>query len=171
MRRAVALVCSLLLLSGCGLAQRATEKLVEDTVTRAVEEATGVSVDAEENEITIRGEEGEEFTLRATEGELPDGFPFAVYPGGKVTSSTTITTDGKKGWMVSIEFDADAGTVADFYEQAHREQGIEVSRTEMDMDGEVAVLLTGESETLSSLVTISREGSGPGTVAFILGEK
>jgi predicted small lipoprotein YifL len=134
-------------LTGCGLAGKAAEKAADTVAEKAVEKATGVSVDQKNNSVTIKSNE---------DGKLPTGFPLPLYKGGKVLSSSTMTTNDKKGYTVEMEFDADPKTVADFYEKAMKDRGIELTRMDSEQDGEVNIALTGASDKESVFGTISR---------------
>jgi predicted small lipoprotein YifL len=144
-------------LTGCGLAGKAAEKAADTVAEKAVEKATGVSVDQKNNSVTIKGQDGEQLTIKSNEdGKLPTGFPLPLYKGGKVLSSSTMTTNDKKGYTVEMEFDADPKTVADFYEKAMKDRGIELTRMDSEQDGEVNIALTGASDKESVFGTISR---------------
>jgi len=159
-----------LALTGCGLAERMVARGVE----KAVESATDVSVDADENSITFRGEDGETVTLSGAgaEGTLVDGFPLPIHDGAKVVHSGRLTANGQSTYTAELTFTGDVYAVADFYEQALRDQGIEVSRSEMGAEGETMVVLSGESETKSGWITVVRnEAEDIGTVNLVIGDR
>lgn len=161
---------TVLALAGCGLADRAIERGVE----KAIESATGVSVDEDEGSITFTGEDGEKVTLSgaSAEGKLVDGFPLPIYDGAKVANSGRLAANGKETYSAELSFTGGALEVADFYEQALKEQGIEVSRSEMESDGETMVILMGESETKSGWITVVRNQSEEaGTATLLFGDK
>ncbi len=172
MRKILALVLAgaLLALTGCGLAEKAVEKATE----KAVEKATGVSVDSKGGSVTLKGKDGETLTIDAESGgKLPEGFPFQLYPGAKVNSSSRMTADGKASYVVEIGFKGEAAPVADFYEKAISEKGIEdMSRTESESNGTVDIFLTGDSETEGGFITITVDTkTEEGTASFIWGAK
>ncbi|WP_374712368.1 hypothetical protein [Symbiobacterium terraclitae] len=167
-----------LALAGCGLAERAvesaTERVIQSATEKIVETASGISVDTDDGSITITGPEGQSITLSgdSAEGRLVSGFPLPVYEGANVVSSGWFSTDGKTTYSAELSFTGDAVEVADFYEQALKDMGIEVSRAEMEIDGETMVMLSGESDSKSSLITITRkESEKAGTANLLIGDK
>lgn len=164
--------------AGCGLAGRAvesaTERVIQSATEKIVEGASGISVDVDDGSITITGPEGQAITLSgdSAEDRLVAGFPLPVYDGAKVVGSGRVTTNGKTTYSAELSFTGDAMAVADFYEEALKEMGIEVSRSEMEIDGEIMVMLSGESETRSGLITITRkESEKAGTANLLIGDK
>lgn len=161
-----------LALAGCGLAEKAADAVAEKAIEKAVETATGVSVDSSNNSVTIKGQDGKEMTIEASdEGKLPEGFPLPVYKGGRVTTSATMSSEGKKGWTLEIEFDADPVTVGDFYENVLKEQGLNVTRTDSESEDETFVTLIGASETHSAFITITSYEKGKAVASMMYGDK
>jgi len=159
-----------LALTGCGLADRMIERGVE----KAIESATGVSVDEDGGTITFTGEDGEQVTLSGSsaEGKLIDGFPLPIYDGAKVVSSGRLSANNRTNYSAELSFTGDAQAVADFYEKVLKEQGAEVNRTQLDADGEVTILLSGQSETKSGWITVIRnEAEESGTANLLWGDK
>lgn len=172
MRRFFLLLLPLILiLTGCGLAQKAADKVAEKAVEKAVETATGVSVDEKNGSVTIKGQDGQQINIQSSEAKLPDGFPIKVQPGGKVTTGTSMKADGKQSWIVEIAFDSDPKAVADYWEKAFADQGLKMSRTDSETDGEVTIILTGESEKQSTWTTLTWNKDDKGTVAIMFGDK
>lgn len=172
MRMAVVGLTAVLALavSGCGVTDRLAEKAVEE----AVESATGVEVDQEGESVTIKGQDGEAVTFTAeAEGKLPEGFPFPLMPGGKVNSSSKVTSNGKLAFFVEIRFQGDAKAAGDFYEKAMKDIGVaEVSRTDSESNGEVTVFMMGENQTQTGTITVMMPAdAGEGSVAFMWGDK
>lgn len=169
----VSAVLAVLMLSGCGLAQRAVERATEEAVGKAIESATGVSVDEDEGTVTIKGSDGEEVQLSGTEGKLAEGFPLPLYQGAKVNSSARMSASGKSSYTADITYAADTNEVANFYEAELKKLGIaEVARIESDNGSEFMVILSGESDTASAWITLNwQKESKSGSLAIIYGEK
>lgn len=160
-----------LLLSGCGLVSKAVDKASEKAVEKAVEKATGVSVDQNGNSVTVKGQDGQSVTIQNTEAKLPEGFPIKAHSGGKVASGSSMKANGKTSWVVEIDFDSDIKPVADYYEKAYKDLGIAVNRMDTDSNGDLTVLLSGESDKLTVYSTITWTKDEKGKVAIILGDK
>lgn len=175
MRRSLAILLglTLLLLTGCGLAEKAVEKVAEKATEKAIEKATGVSVDNSGQSVTIKGQDGKSVTFESEDsGKLPEGYPLPMVPGGKVLSSSKMTTDGKVGWIVEIEFKGDVKAVADLYEKALKQLSVEVTRTDMEQDGQTTIMLMADGEKQSGIVTIEGETkSGEGTLSVMFGDR
>lgn len=164
---------ALALLSGCGVADRIVENATEKAVGNLVEQATGVSVDEDEGTVTIKGKDGEQVEISGTEGKLAEGFPLPLYDGAKVNSSGRMSVNGKTSYTAEIAFGGDATAVADYYEKVMKERGIEeVNRIESDSDGELIIILTGESPSETGWITVTFDKAAKeGSVAFIYGDK
>lgn len=80
------------------------EGVASNTVTGFIENATDgkVNIDANNGEVTIKGDSGESITNKST---LPDGFPseVVIYSPGTIQGSLTSSQEGKTNWTVSIE--------------------------------------------------------------------
>lgn len=170
-RLGLLLLAMALVLSGCGLVSKAVDKASEKAVEKAVETATGVKVDESNNSVTFKGQDGQSVTIQNEEAKLPEGFPFKAHAGGKVTSGSSMKSNGKVSWIVEIAFDGEVGPVGDYYEAEFKKLGIEVSRTDADNNGDKTVILTGESEKQSTFTTITWTKDEKGKVALILGDK
>lgn len=118
MRKALAMVLALAMgtLAGCGLADRAAEKVIEET--------TGISVDDDGKTITVKGEDGETaFTMNVGGSEVPKRFPLPIYPGAAVTGSSRMGAGAEAVYNVELSYEGDAGPVADFYVNTLKEMG------------------------------------------------
>ncbi len=168
---AVALALLAMVLSGCGLAEKAADKVAEKAAEKAVEAATGVKVESDKNSVTVKGKDGEQVTFSNSEdGKIPEGFPLPVYRGAKVLSGSDVKSEGKTLWVVELQVKGDVTDVADFYEKAFQERGFEISRTDTDTDGEKMSLLMGESDKESTMTTINSE-DGVVTIGIMIGDK
>ncbi len=169
MRRSTALVLILVLavvaslLSGCQqVAQKATEA--------AVEKATGVKVDTENQTITTTDKDGNTTQLSAAEGAYPDGFPsdFPEYPGGTVDSGLKGTTNGQDSFTVIIKTPDAAKDVYEWYLTELEKAGWKI---EQKMDGTTSESAFGSIVALKdgqkAGVTISRAADEPDTSIMV----
>ncbi len=171
---AVVVTAVSLALPGCG---SVTDRLAEE----AVEEATGVEVDADGETVTLEGPDGsivvdgdgETVTIEGSNGdggervsisangELPDGFDLPIPDGGLLVSTSTVDSDGRSASQVFLEFPADdLERVASFYDEHF--EGVEgVNRIDASGEDGRALSFTGES----LVVTVS--GDGDQAVVFL----
>lgn len=80
-------------LTGCGIKDKIEQKAGEALTEKILEETSGGDVDIDGDEVTIKGEDGEEWTMGSTEwptSELSESIP--EFKEGKVTS--VINSDG-----------------------------------------------------------------------------
>jgi hypothetical protein len=154
-----------LLFSVCVLAacspQSCSERIAEEAIEEAIEAETGaqVDIDAEGNEVTIRGPEGAELQMAGGDAiELPDDFPSAVplYPGAVPVSFLRL---GSEGIQATFQTEATASTVQNWYQEQLTDQGWEVQMNTTTPEGSmlmteregntlvISVSGTGESET------------------------
>ena len=89
------LVCSCLLasilpLGGCGIKKKAEKAITE----KIVEKALGDNVDIDGDTVTIKGEDGEEFSIGGGEAGLISQEDSKVYKGTIVTSATEVIHHG-----------------------------------------------------------------------------
>ncbi|MFZ5827939.1 MAG: hypothetical protein ACOY94_26845 [Bacillota bacterium] len=171
MRKSLALLLGFMMLifTGCGLAEKAVEKAAE----KAVEKATGVSVDEKGNSVTIKGQDGKSVTFEGQDnGKLPEGYPLPMVPGGKVVSSSKMSSDGKVGWIVGIEFKGDVKAVADLHENALKKLNVKVTRSEVEEDGHMTIMLMADGEKQSGIITIESDTkTGEGSVNVMFGDR
>ncbi|HWI61100.1 MAG TPA: hypothetical protein VNT75_04630 [Symbiobacteriaceae bacterium] len=114
---ALLVLAAMVVVTGCGLADKVAEK--------AVEKATGVTVDEKKNTVTLQGQNGEKVTVTTeTEGKLPAGFPLPVYPQAKVSNGGKIDVSGKAMYTVELTYKGDIKPAVDFYEKALKDKGL-----------------------------------------------
>ncbi|MFZ5817483.1 MAG: hypothetical protein ACOY93_19640 [Bacillota bacterium] len=123
-----------------------------------------------DDKVTIKGEDGKELTITSSEGKLPAGFPIPILTGGKVLSSSTMQTDGKKGWTAEVEFSATPKEVGDYYEQFAKGRGMAVTRVDAN-DDFVSVTLMAESEKENAFVTITQYKGEPTVMNLMWGDR
>jgi hypothetical protein len=135
------------------------------------QENTGLQVDQEGNEITIRSNEGE-VKLNGEVENLPEGFPLSAYPGAKIESSMTSSGEnGVKYFVVALSSFEPIGELATFYEKELKDRGIQTERTDLKDDGKDSlnsVILNGKSDALEATVQIVRDESDTKTESYML---
>lgn len=170
MRLLVSFVCiiSFSSCSACSPGEWAAEKLIE--------KATGISVDEKDGSVTFRskdgeltvsdkdgeavlvakGKDGETLRVGGAEGKLPEGFPLPVADGAKVENSVSKGKGAERHFVVTLSSPAAAtGRIADFYERELKRKGLEVERSNFEVDGALSVSMTGRGEgDVSAAVTI-----------------
>lgn len=101
------------------------------------DEGNTLSVTGDDESLTITGDDGETAAVFGG-GELPDGFPIPVLPGGTVQS----VIETPQGALVILEFstaDFDFDTLAAYYEAFSKESGVTVvASTKIDATPKVA---------------------------------
>lgn len=154
--------------SACSPGEWATEKLIE--------KATGISVDEKDGSVTFRskdgeltvsdkdgeavlvakGKDGETLRMGGAEGKLPQGFPLPIADGAKVENSMSKDKGEEKHFVVTLSSPVAAtGRIADFYERELERKGLEVERSNFEVDGALSVNMTGRGEgNVSAAVTI-----------------
>lgn len=158
----VALVAAMFATVGCDAIAR-----------KAVEGATGISVDESDDSVTIKGEDGSETTVNSGEGKLADGFPdsIPVYEG-TVGDSAGMTANGASTWTASITTSDSIDEVKTWYKDELEAGGWEIT---FDMDsndssGDRTVAYSAESGDLTLTVTIAT-GEDETEIAILAGTK
>lgn len=147
--RLVALVMVLamaLALAGCqSIAEKATEKVIED--------ATGVKVDEQGDSVTLTGEDGTSITASES-GELPEGFPedAPVYEGAIITSLVS-----EDNYTIGIETDDEWTDAWEFYGTELEAAGW-VTGTEMKLED--SGMISGEKDGRIIQITVGPASSG-----------
>lgn len=137
MRVTLALVSSILL-AACGSDSSGTFETSDG-------EEGSYTVDRDGDEMTaqITSEEGTA-TIRSGDGlnvDLPDGY--SIFPGSKIVSSTTISSDSNSGSMVFFESDASPDDVVAHYRKQAESEGVDIK---MEMTTGNTRILSGEGE-------------------------
>jgi len=150
---ALVLACALAFtLVGCqSIAEKATEAAIED--------ATGVKVDQDDDSVTITGEDGSSITA-GQGGELPEGFPedAPVYDGDITTSLVT-----EDSFTIGIETDDEWTEVWDWYlAELDSEGWTSTSELKLEDSG----MLSGEKDDRLIQITVG-PGSGDGANTMI----
>lgn len=95
----ILLVC--FLLTGCGVKEKIEQKVGEKLVEKVVEKAVGdenTKVDIDGEKITVKGKDGESFTIGSS--EWPDIDYIPEFKKGKIISTTN---DGEGNAMIILE--------------------------------------------------------------------
>jgi len=158
-RSALAIVTMLVVAFSVVGCQQVAEKATE----AAIEKSTGVEVDQEGDEVTIKGEDGTEITA-SSDGQLPDGFPtdIPVYEG-QITSSLK----ADKGWSVTIEAADDVETVFTWYKQELEASGWKIVSEMKVTDGGVLVAEKGDQSVQVTLGTSSSDAAKTSIALFV----
>ena len=154
-------------LTGCGIG----EKLAEQAAEKAVEKATGIKVDNKGETVTVTNKDGEKLTLSGQDGKLPEGFPLPLMKGAAVGSATKMSTNDKVAYSVEITYTIPHKEVGDFYEQALKDLGIKVERTDVTSDDDVTIMLVGSSDKHEAWIMVNGQGEKGGSVTVMWGDK
>lgn len=113
--------------AGCNPVQQAQDQ----AAATAVERATGgkVKVDANGNQMQIKGENGEVTTV-GQNITLPDNFPkdVPVYPGAQITA-VSVSTSGEKGAILNQHTTDDLSKAVAWYADAMTKGGFKETQT------------------------------------------
>lgn len=130
--------------------------------------AAQVAADANEEETTINLGD-----LEASMGEkVPEGFPLPVYEGTIVTLGQRVDLGASEMFTLYFEIPAaDPVEVADFYDQALRDKGLEVERQTSEnigFAGQKIVNLKVQDGTflVTSMIASDEEGGVGGTLSW-----
>ncbi len=140
---AVLLLLSVVALSGCAsIAEKATEAAVEKT--------TGVSVDKDGDNVTIKTDEGE--ATVSGDAKLPDGFPtdVPIYENAKITTAMSNKSDTGMGYIVAFTSQDDAAEIFAWYKQAFADKGWEIKST-MEVGDSVGGLSAEKGDLAATL--------------------
>ncbi|MDP3630306.1 MAG: hypothetical protein Q8S43_05045 [Actinomycetota bacterium] len=158
----VALIAAVLVSTGCGA-----------IVKKAVESATGVSVDNNGDSTTVKGADGSELTVNNGEGKLAEGFPtnIPVY-AGTIVDSSGMTVNNASTWTASIDTADSVDDIKAFYKKELEAQGWKITSEvdQNDTSGGRLVLFGAESGDLTLTVTINL-ADGKTTIGLLAGTK
>jgi predicted small lipoprotein YifL len=160
------LVLAAILLTGCGLAQKATEK--------AIEKASGISVDEKNGTVTVQGQNGEKVTVTTEpDGKLPEGFPLPVFPGSKVKSGGKITSNAKASYTVELTYKGECAPAVEFYEKALKDKGFgDLFKAESSTEEDETWTLSGKNDKASAIFFFqSMKKTKEATIAITWGEE
>lgn len=159
----VCLIALLLVLSfaGCGIKQKAEEKISEALAEKMLEGTSGSDVDIDGENITITGEDGETLSFGSTEWPTSDlAKKIPAFEDGQVSS---VMESGDSVWItVDSVKEADAASYFDAVKQAFTEDPYSLSSDgsvtygAKNADG-VGVMLEYSQETLTIFVTQEAE--------------
>lgn len=128
----ICLITIVLLLSftGCGIKDKLEEKAGEALTEKIMEESSGGDVDIDGDKVTIKGEDGEEWTMGETEwptSELSESIP--EFKEGKVTS--VINSDGALWITVESVKATDATAYFDEVKEEFTQETAEMSADDL----------------------------------------
>ncbi|MDN3644882.1 hypothetical protein QWY75_01535 [Pontixanthobacter aestiaquae] len=139
MKRIIAAVTGLLLLSACG-AERS------GTITTEDGEEIDYTLDTDSGGATITAETEDGTATVRTGADVPVDLPsgFSIYPGAEVLNNVIIDREGDKGAMVSMTSDASAADMVAFYRKQAEAAGIKI---ETEVKTGAMTMIGGESES------------------------
>ncbi len=158
---AVFLMASLLT-AGCGI-------IAEQVAEKAVEESTGVKVDADEDQMTITTEDGETLEVDAEGADLPDGFPsdVPVYDAD-IEGSTSFSSGEGQNFSIALVTTDSFDDVVDWYKSEFESKGWEsVGETVANVDGDSTAVLAYEKGDVEASVTIGEDSENGGILNII----
>ncbi|HET6352172.1 MAG TPA: hypothetical protein VFG89_08595 [Coriobacteriia bacterium] len=149
MYRALRLLLVASLLSGA-VALVGCAKIAEKATEAAVEKATGVKVDKNGEEVTIKTEDGE--ATVSSDTELPADFPadVPIYENATVNAAMSNKTDQGMSYLVGLTSDDDAKEVFAWYKQAFEDKGWEIKST-MEVGDSVGGLSAEKGDLMATL--------------------
>jgi len=166
MKRTLARIAVSLFVVGLVLSVAGCQSIAEKATEAAVEKATGVQVDKDGEQITIKGEDGAELTA-SSDGELPDGFPSDVPVfEGKVVSSIK----AEKGFSVTIEAEAGVMDVFDFYKDKLPAEGWNIV-SEMKVEDGGAIVAEKGDQSVQVTVGVDSGDANKATISLFTGTK
>jgi hypothetical protein len=137
---------------------------------KAVEQATGVKVDKNGDQVTITGKDGT--TASVGKGTVPDGWPtdVPVY-AGTITMGNKMDANGKTAFLVTLETPDAPKAVADWYQEKLTGDGwTKTDRNDASAGGKEVSILVAEKGTQRVAVSATT-GNGKTIVTVNVGDK
>ena len=150
-------------LSGC-------QKVAEKAAESAVEKATGVKVDADEDKVTFTDEDGSTAELSSEGGDYPSGFPedFPRYEGAKIEGALKNAQNGKEAFTVTFTTpDATADVFAWYLEEVAAEGWTVESQLDATAQEDAYAMLTAAKGDTLAAITVSRSASDSETSVIV----
>jgi hypothetical protein len=134
--------------------RKAKDLVVGNVLSRRIGGVVDVEKDGEK--VTVTSEEGE-FSFEE-EGSLPDNFPsdFPIYPGAKLASSWTASSDDTDGLSLIWKTDDSVSKVGNYYESELKDAGWTLSFT---AETEDSTTFAFEKDDVSGFIGITVEES------------
>lgn len=157
----------LLLIAGAATGCRKSEDSAREgeTVTIETEDGRKTLVQHDGDASRIQMPDG---TVTVGRNSLPAGFPLPVAPGTEVKSSSHFNPPDKdEMFQITTEIAAPVDKIAEFYEKAMKDKGLEVSRLEQKSDRETLIVLTGKSDKVEAMVSTTRESKAARTAVVV----
>lgn len=157
---ALALLGSLLLATGC-------QKAAEEATEAAIEGATGIDVETDEDKVTIEGEDGSSVEIQSG-GELAEDFPSdAPVYDAPIESSGRIGTEGALSWTVVQTTSDDFDEVVAYFEGELASKGWTVNgNTSNTADGSSMAIIGAEKDSLQYTVSVQQDEGQDVSVAI-----
>jgi len=164
------LVCSVVLVSGCGKAKKSmsetmAEKLAEKTIEMSMkdEDGTSAKVDLSKGTMTIKTKDGETAVVSGEGASVPADFPKDVYvvKGAKIQMSMK-TPDG---YVLNMQVEQSTAKLAATYETELKAQGW-AQEASFDMgdtrslsykkdDRQLAIVMNKSDESTTVMITVA----------------
>jgi hypothetical protein len=146
--------------------------VAEQATKKAIEGATGVSVDENNKNVTITGKDGQKVTVSGQEGKLPEGLPsdFPNYEG-TIKSSGAMEANEGSTFTYSIATPDDVQKVVDFYKSKLTSAGWTITAsTTNTSNGEVsgAVMAERGANKEEGVIVSVTQKSGAETEAAVV---
>jgi hypothetical protein len=186
MRLMLALI--LIILAGCSKEKEYTDskgnkvKVGGDTMTIQTKdgkatfkkEGGSVVIESKDGKQTFTQKDGvqkletKDGTMSYGEQKVPDGFPLSVMPGSKVESSAHVKPAGQpEVFNLMCKNPAPLEKVAEFYEKAIKDKGLEIKKTEIKSDDGAQVMINGTSEAIEAMVMVMKPAKEKQTTAMV----
>lgn len=133
-------------------------------------DGSGVTVQPDENTVSVSTSEGSAVITGEQDGKLPTGWPeeIAIPEGGTITGGVAVTTPGQEGWTAAVEYpDTSAADVAAQLTSTLKGAGYTAEGTVTTGEGSMLVF---KGDTYVVTAIISAEGSGS-KAAFTIGRE
>jgi hypothetical protein len=136
----------------------------QSVTEKAVEEATGVKVDEDEDSVTIESEDGdgESVTISGEEGSVPEDFPDDVpLYDATVVGSSSYESGENVNYSVTLETKDSVEDVAAFYEEELESEGWEIEGTfNTATDEEAATMISAVKGTGRTVIINASQSDG-----------
>jgi hypothetical protein len=168
----ILLAIMLLFVGGC---RKSAEKTTTKTPGGTVEvEGDKVTVQTKDGKATMESDKGstkiqtKDGTMTMSENKVPEGFPLPIMKGAKVEQGLHMTpADGQEFFQVGIKLAAPPKDIAEFYEKALKDKGLDVSRSETTTGDGVMIMLTGKSDAADGSVMVMKDSKAEKATATI----
>ncbi|MCB9743698.1 MAG: hypothetical protein H6740_13950 [Alphaproteobacteria bacterium] len=142
------------------IGEKVGEKISEEIAEEIVEAASGAEdVELDDDGASFRIETADgKLELNSKDGQAPEGFPLAIYPGAAINGSMKSAAEGKDGFFVLLTTTDSPKQVLEFYEKELKSKDMgEVTRTDINSDGKQAYMLAAEGGAMTAAIAIGED--------------